>query len=97
MGSILPSDDSRSRDTFARQQHSSKSQPAQQQQLGRDARLQECSRLPTDWSLKTRAVFYSQQPFAVCRAAVMAPAGAGKGHTCSCCCTSDVRMALRTV
>ena len=76
---LAPSDDSRSRDTFARPQHSGRSQHAQQQQqLGRDARLQECVRPPLDWSLKTRALFYSQQPFSVCRDAIMAPAAAGE-------------------
>ena len=83
-GSVLAPDGSRSRDTLQR----TRSQPQQQQQQQhalKTARVLEAPRPPWDWSLKTRALFYSQQPFVVCRDAIMAPAAAGERLTAPCC------------
>ena len=82
---VRPADDSRSRDATLRQAPSTKSLSQAPQPNKAPAQLPECARPPIDWSLKTRALFHSQQPFGVCRDAIMAPsdAGASRAHAFS--------------
>ncbi|CAL8467510.1 g7048 [Coccomyxa elongata] len=64
--SVLPSDDSKSRDAPMRQtSHAAQAAAPMQTFSG-------VTRPPIDWSLKSRALFLSQQPFSVCREAIMA-------------------------
>jgi hypothetical protein len=73
--SLLPSDDSKLSNSL--QRPSPNAQPngraAQQRQV-----LADLEKPPIDWSLKTRALFYSRQPFNVCKEAIMAPSCSGK-------------------
>ena len=95
MKSVLPAGDSRSRDALIRQHSLAKPRLSQQQQQPRQAakatQLPECARPPVDWSLKRRALFHSQQPFAVARDAIMAPAAAGAACHCLYTCFSFVQ------
>lgn len=71
--SILPSDDNKSSHAIQRQA-SHAGQPAAPRQDFSDL-----AGPPIDWSLKSRALFMSLQPFSVCREAFMAPSSVG-GH-----------------